>query len=175
MEPIREIVERLIASGMEAVEAATLMAAALAAHVAPQRSAGALRTQRWRERHKASQTVTSDSVTEPSQSVTKRHSVTSPSLSIETKKEKRERGARLPDDWKPRPEDEAEAVKTLGKELAAAELLKFHDHWKQQPGQRGVKLDWTATYRNWMRRAAEYRQNKTQQTTVKWNGFEGVR
>lgn len=28
----------------------------------------------------------------------------------------------------------------------------FIDYWKAQPGQRGRKTDWLATWRNWMRR-----------------------
>lgn len=35
-----------------------------------------------------------------------------------------------------------------GKETAA-----FVDYWRSQPGQRGRKVDWIATWRNWMRRA----------------------
>lgn len=35
------------------------------------------------------------------------------------------------------------------------ETEKFVDYWKAQPGQKGVKLDWPATWRNWMRRASE--------------------
>lgn len=34
------------------------------------------------------------------------------------------------------------------------EAAKFCDHWRAQPGQKGVKLDWSATWRNWCRRAA---------------------
>ena len=29
----------------------------------------------------------------------------------------------------------------------------FGDYWRAQPGQKGVKLDWDATWRNWMRKA----------------------
>jgi hypothetical protein len=29
---------------------------------------------------------------------------------------------------------------------------KFRDHWIAQPGSRGLKTDWTATWRNWVRR-----------------------
>lgn len=36
-----------------------------------------------------------------------------------------------------------------------AEHAKFCDYWIAQPGQKGVKLDWDATWRNWMRRAGE--------------------
>lgn len=66
----------------------------------------------------------------------------------------RKRGARLAVDWKPSAEDANEAMKRLGGPIPAEqELLKFHDYWKAQPGQRGVKLDWDATWRNWIRNA----------------------
>ena len=32
---------------------------------------------------------------------------------------------------------------------------KFIDYWAAIPGAKGVKLDWTATWRNWLRREAE--------------------
>ncbi|KAB2761724.1 hypothetical protein F9L00_12725 [Brucella anthropi] len=38
------------------------------------------------------------------------------------------------------------------------EADKFRDYWRGQPGQRGVKLDWEATWRNWCRSAAERKQ-----------------
>ncbi len=39
---------------------------------------------------------------------------------------------------------------------AVAELLKFIDYWTAKSGQNATKLDWMATWRNWMRKAAEY-------------------
>jgi hypothetical protein len=36
--------------------------------------------------------------------------------------------------------------------VVAAEFL---DYWIAQPGQRGVKTDWPATWRNWVRRQAK--------------------
>jgi hypothetical protein len=36
------------------------------------------------------------------------------------------------------------------------ELDKFRDHWTDQPGAKGRKVDWIGTYRNWIRRAAEH-------------------
>jgi hypothetical protein len=33
----------------------------------------------------------------------------------------------------------------------------FTDHWRSQSGQRAVKLDWVATWRNWMRRVQDNR------------------
>jgi hypothetical protein len=37
------------------------------------------------------------------------------------------------------------------------EVAKFRDYWIAQPGQRGVKLDWNATFRNWVRSARPQR------------------
>lgn len=36
-----------------------------------------------------------------------------------------------------------------------AEHERFMDYWRAQPGQKGVKQDWPATWRNWMRSAVE--------------------
>ena len=55
------------------------------------------------------------------------------------------RGSRLPDDWHPRAEDGLDNL----------ELAKFRDYWKAVPGQKGVKLDWDATWRNWLRTAGK--------------------
>lgn len=38
---------------------------------------------------------------------------------------------------------------------ADAEWARFCDYWRAQPGQKGVKADWFATWRNWCRRASE--------------------
>lgn len=41
------------------------------------------------------------------------------------------------------------------------ETQRFRDYWTAIPGTRGVKLDWEATWRNWMRKAAEFRARDT--------------
>lgn len=167
---------------MDTAEAAGLIARAAVEMTGQltRKSAGATRQQRYRERNKASQSVTRDtdenrnetsqSVTslrsdETSRNVTNRNeSVTrdAASLSKEEKKEevkeKREgaRGSRLPDGWEPLRADLDAAIALLGATRADDELAKFRDHWKAQPGSKGVKADWPATWRNWYRRAAEY-------------------
>jgi vancomycin resistance protein YoaR len=82
------------------------------------------------------------------------------SSSINEDKEKKERvenairrvrGHRLPDDWLPSAPDMAIAIQIIGTDRTDAELEKFRDYWKAQPGQRGLKLDWPATWRNWVR------------------------
>lgn len=70
--------------------------------------------------------------------------------------ESRARGARLPPDWSPDPEGMAFAEQQgLRNGRALAELGRFRDYWTAQPGQKGVKTDWPATWRNWVRRASE--------------------
>lgn len=66
------------------------------------------------------------------------------------------RGSRLPDDWKPGA-DLIEAMRAEGipDDVSRRELPRFRDYWLAQPGAKGVKLDWDATWRNWLRRATE--------------------
>ncbi len=66
---------------------------------------------------------------------------------------KAKRGSRLPDDFVA---DFSEASRLgLSEADAIREADKFRDYWHSQPGQRGVKLDWQATWRNWCRSAVE--------------------
>lgn len=59
------------------------------------------------------------------------------------------RGHRLPDDWKPTEADTAFAKASGFSDDAVAEMAaEFRDYWGAIPGQRGVKLDWSATWRN---------------------------
>ena len=62
---------------------------------------------------------------------------------------------RLPDGWQP---DQALADWTRANAPAAAnglEVERFRDYWTAQPGARGRKTDWAATWRNWARRCQE--------------------
>lgn len=66
------------------------------------------------------------------------------------------RGLRLPPGWSPGDEGIAFAEgQGLRNGKAAKELDRFRDYWAAQPGQKGVKTDWLATWRNWVRKAAE--------------------
>lgn len=66
------------------------------------------------------------------------------------------RGARIPPDFCPRSEDVAWAKKNHPSIDLDYETGKFRDYWTAKPGKDGVKLDWTATWRNWIRKADEY-------------------
>ncbi len=65
------------------------------------------------------------------------------------------RGQRLGEDWRP----SQRTVDMIAGEYPGfdygREHKRFVDYWIAQPGQRGVKLDWDATWRNWMRRKGD--------------------
>jgi uncharacterized protein YdaU (DUF1376 family) len=72
----------------------------------------------------------------------------------EPKKEQRQqrsRGSRLPPDWQPSELLKAWAAKERTDLNLAQTVEKFKDHWTAAPGSKGVKLDWEATFRNWVR------------------------
>lgn len=65
------------------------------------------------------------------------------------------RGTRLPDGWVP---DDDLIAWTKANAPAAANSLevdRFRDYWAAQPGAKGRKADWAATWRNWARRCQE--------------------
>lgn len=71
-------------------------------------------------------------------------------------------GTRLPPHWEPSAEDHDFARRERPDLDLAAELAKFRDHWAACPGRAGVKADWSATWRNWIRRADPPRAGATQ-------------
>lgn len=67
------------------------------------------------------------------------------------------RGTRITADWQP-PDEAVEMMRTTypdrGIDLDLdLETAKFVDYWLAKAGKDGCKLDWTATWRNWIRRA----------------------
>jgi hypothetical protein len=65
----------------------------------------------------------------------------------------RRNGTRLPADWKPTPELIAAARAERPDIDLRVETAKFRDHWHAKAGRDAAKLDWDATYRNWIRNA----------------------
>jgi len=63
-----------------------------------------------------------------------------------------ERGCRLPADWKPNTEEVAYCKQTRPDLDPARVAEDFSDYWHSIPGQKGVKLDWSATWRGWVRK-----------------------
>ena len=72
--------------------------------------------------------------------------------------ERTARGTRLPDDLN---FDFQFAIQN-GIQDPAEEANKFRDYWHAQPGSKGVKLDWPATWRNWCRNAKSSRGNQSE-------------
>lgn len=71
----------------------------------------------------------------------------------EPKGSSKNRGTRLPENFKP----DLTFAASLGLTRAQAEneAAKFMDWWPAQPGQKGVKLDWEKTWKTWCRNAAD--------------------
>ena len=63
------------------------------------------------------------------------------------------RGSRLPQGWQPAYDLCEWAMHERPDLDHDRELASFNDYWRALPGAKGVKLDWPATYRNWIRRA----------------------
>lgn len=72
-------------------------------------------------------------------------------VSSENKVSKGKRGERLPQDWKPSAEQILWAQQARGDLEISQTADRFRDYWIAQPGQKGVKVDWGATWRNWVR------------------------
>jgi len=62
------------------------------------------------------------------------------------------RGIRIPEDFTVTPQMIAWARANTPL-VGAKETAAFIDYWHSAPGAKGLKLDWTATWRTWMRRA----------------------
>lgn len=72
----------------------------------------------------------------------------------DTNVSQKKRGTRLPDEWfLPQEWGDWALSQEWPESVIKAESEKFKDYWHSVSGQKGVKLDWFATWRNWMRNA----------------------
>ena len=144
-------------------------------------TSGAERTRRWREKKAAQASdvtvtsqkasrgdvtgteideqprVTSTYLEEPQENLSQKAPLTGGPKSSSLPKPKG-RGTRLDASWTLPAEGRAYAA-GLGvpAPVIEREAEKFRDFWIAKPGTGGVKLDWDATWRNWIRRAADDR------------------
>lgn len=66
------------------------------------------------------------------------------------------RGSRLPRDWQlPRPWGQWAVDAGMAETRVRSEAEVFRDYWIAKPGKDGTKLDWEATWRNWIKRCLE--------------------
>jgi hypothetical protein len=173
MTPIADMVEAMLAKGMPAdviVLAVRTVELAAAKPEADTRSGAAVRQARYRDRKRnmlRNSYVTS--VTQERVPPSSAPPAPSPPLYINPPstpptsppkpppRERASRATRLPADWKPTEEDWTFAVALLMAAVAREELAKFCDYWKAKSGKDATKADWSATWRNWCRKASEIR------------------
>ena len=83
--------------------------------------------------------------------------------------EKQQRGSRLPADWNPSDVD-FQFCKTERPDLDPTKTAdRFRDYWISQPGAKGIKLNWPATWRNWVRN-----ESRSASQPPKKNQFAGI-
>lgn len=63
------------------------------------------------------------------------------------------KGSRLPGDFAP--DIDWAVSQGLSRRDAESQAQRFRDYWLAKPGAAGVKLDWPATWRNWVRSHAD--------------------
>ena len=78
-----------------------------------------------------------------------------PAQPLSIKSVSAKRGTRLAPDFIPAEQARATILAECPSVDLTREHAKFVDYWAAQPGAKGVKLDWDAVWRNWMRRAGE--------------------
>lgn len=87
------------------------------------------------------------------------------------KKVRSPKGSRITDGWEMPEEwiDWATSEMRVNHIAARSESERFADYWRSQPGAKGVKASWKATWRNWIRAAIE-RNPKIANASARPNG-----
>lgn len=67
-------------------------------------------------------------------------------------RQQRSQGSRLPPGWFPSESLKAWAEKERNDLEVNSVIASFRDYWIAVPGSKGLKLDWDATFRNWVRK-----------------------
>jgi hypothetical protein len=146
MSDIGSLVEALIAAGTPPALAAQIVAQAFAAGVnstgfrgIPPDSAAEKRRAYDRDRKRKSTGIPPESTGIPN-------------TPLSSSTDLRKRGARLPEDWSPSESDRLFASELGWSESQIdSESANSRDYWIAKPGSGGCKLDWTATWRKWVR------------------------
>jgi hypothetical protein len=79
------------------------------------------------------------------------------------------RAMRLPEQFEP--DRDFAARLGFGEAEVELELEKFRDYWTAKSGRDAAKLDWPATWRNWMRNAARPRKSHRPQASPRESAF----
>ncbi|UNF29480.1 YdaU family protein [Bartonella krasnovii] len=70
------------------------------------------------------------------------------------KQAKANRGCRIPADFEP--DYDFALTEGLPPERIKVEIAKFRDYWRSKAGANATKIDWQATWRNWVRNSKKY-------------------
>jgi hypothetical protein len=84
-----------------------------------------------------------------------------------------ERGSRLSEGWQPSLDD-LQFCRAERSDLNPTEVVeRFRDYWSAQPGAKGRKVNWSATWRNWVRNERAGASPTRQQATARpWEGAQ---
>ncbi|WP_273783647.1 hypothetical protein [Bartonella sp. AU15XJBT] len=74
-------------------------------------------------------------------------------ISKKQNRAKANRGCRLPADFEP--DYDFALAEGLPPERVKVEIAKFRDYWRSKAGANATKIDWQATWRNWVRKAID--------------------
>lgn len=107
---------------------------------------------------------------------------TRPSISNEIDEKPRKRGTRIPEPFMLTNDmREWAAIETPTVDIDAA-TRRFVDYWRAETGAKATKLDWVATWRNWLRRDADNKRpnlltptERARQTAAAGRNVAGVR
>lgn len=119
------------------------------------------RMQRFREAEANAKHLLGKSLASDATPTTTLTSTTTPTITATPKVPKSAplvptRGTRLPENWRV-PDEWAAWAKRIRPDWSSQgivrESLRFRDHWLSKAGKDAVKVNWEATWRNWIRRA----------------------
>ncbi|WP_273790027.1 hypothetical protein, partial [Bartonella sp. ML70XJBT] len=79
-------------------------------------------------------------------------------VSKKPKRSKANRGCRLPADFEP--DYDFALAEGLSPERIKIEIAKFRDYWRSKAGANATKIDWQATWRNWVRNSKDHKINQ---------------
>lgn len=104
-------------------------------------------------------------VDKPQAQLPLRHNPTQPNTSSKELVGAAKRGTRLPPDWQPDEDLLKWAAETFPDVDTRRATDEFCDYWHAKSGAAATKLDWRATWRNWIRRADEWRPRRVNGTS----------
>lgn len=166
MTPIADMIREMTAAGVD-IDTILIAVEAVEKAVRPQKSADTSADKR-RESDRIRKQIERENLRKSAESADNPQMSNSASISKDLKKEgkRQNRGTRIASDW-----TLSEAERSFAKQEGFSdweiqrEAQKFRDYWTACAGSKGVKLDWTATWRQWIRSGAD-RAGKTPAPTT---------